>query len=124
MYEIIFFIYSFRVASDKGHVEPVSGTYVLKSSKNKDIVGLLELPYMYSPSLGISKDIESIGLRVINKAIDSITDEEIQSIYDKWIFTERIKTYDSFNEWYSKFGVVFGGVVVILILLYLRRRLS
>jgi ABC-type amino acid transport substrate-binding protein len=101
-----------------------SGTYALNSSGDKNIVGLLELPYEYAPSLGLSKDMDSIGLVVINKAIDSITGEEIQRVQDKWVFAEKLKTYDSFAKWSRQYWFVFVGVLVLCGVLLLRYRIK
>lgn len=98
-----------------------SSSYALNQHHIKDIVGLLELPYMYKPSLGLSKDLGDVGLSVINKAIDSLTDEELQNIYNKWVFTERVKSSSLLSEWYLQVGLIFIGLV-LLSLLYLRYR--
>eukprot|EP01022_Parablepharisma_sp_SALTPOND_P020490 TRINITY_DN3745_c0_g3_i1.p1 TRINITY_DN3745_c0_g3~~TRINITY_DN3745_c0_g3_i1.p1 ORF type:complete len:581 (-),score=8.70 TRINITY_DN3745_c0_g3_i1:360-1994(-) len=101
-----------------------SGTYALNSSGDKNIVGLLELSYEYAPSLGFAKDMDSVGLVVINKAIDSITDGEIQRVQDKWVFAEKLKTYDSFAKWSRQYWFVFVGVLVLGGVLFLRYRMK
>ncbi|MBL0708177.1 MAG: transporter substrate-binding domain-containing protein [Sulfurimonas sp.] len=71
-----------------------SASYAINSANIEDIIGLTELDMNYSPKIAISKKFGLEAISVIDKAIESISEEEIQDIYNKWIFVKANESRD------------------------------
>lgn len=89
-----------------------SASYALNTGEYNGITGLLELDYFYEPRIALDKSLGSDGIAVLNKAIDSITEEEMENAYNKWIFVEKLDTAIAFEENYLIEAVMFGCLVL------------
>lgn len=98
-----------------------SASYALNTSNINDVVGLLELEMFYTPSIGLSKELGTTGLAIINKAIGSIGEEEMRKAYDKWIFIRSVNEKSADNKLF--YGVTALGLIAFLLLVWWMRKI-
>ncbi len=72
-----------------------SASYAINSGDHEDVVAAGELDMTYEPKIAISKKFGLEGISVIDKAIESISEEEMQDIYNKWIFIKANESRDN-----------------------------
>jgi ABC-type amino acid transport substrate-binding protein/nitrogen-specific signal transduction histidine kinase len=78
-----------------------------------------ETPYSYKISIGIHKN-HPILAGIIQKAVDAVTEEDRNEIYQRWISV----TYERRADYSLLWKVLFGAILVFTAVLYWNRRLS
>ncbi len=78
-----------------------------------------ETPYNYSISVGVRKN-QPILAGIIQKALDAITEEERNAIYQRWISV----TYERGVDYRLLWKVLLGAILIVLAVLYWNRRLA
>jgi polar amino acid transport system substrate-binding protein len=78
-----------------------------------------ETPYNYELSVGVRKD-QPILAGIIQKAVDAISEEERNAIYQRWISV----TYERGVDYSLLFKVLLGAVLIVLVFFYWNRRLA
>ncbi|MEA1916630.1 MAG: transporter substrate-binding domain-containing protein [Campylobacterota bacterium] len=75
--------------------DSASASYIISNNNINNIIGFVKLDMDYEPRIALSKSLGDTGLAIINKTIDSFSEDEVQSAYNKWIF---VKTSDSEDD--------------------------
>jgi len=71
-------------------------------------------------NMALSKDLSQVGIDIINKALDSITQEQRNEIYNKWVQVKYDKEVD-----YSLLWKIAGALIFLIVLtLFWNRKLS
>ncbi|QOP40834.1 transporter substrate-binding domain-containing protein [Sulfurimonas marina] len=98
---------------------PIASNYIQKKGfSNLKISGIT--PYNLKFRMALRNDWDPLGIEIFNKAIDSITPEEKNRIYNKWVDVK----YDKQIDYTTILEIV--GVLLVLILasLFWNRKLS
>ena len=98
---------------------PIVSHYMQKEGySNLKISGLVGIKS--NLNMALSKDLSQVGIDIINKALDSITQEQKNEIYNKWLQIKYDKKVD-----YSLLWKIAGALIFLIVLtLFWNRKLS
>ncbi|MDH4943450.1 transporter substrate-binding domain-containing protein [Sulfurimonas sp. C5] len=98
---------------------PIASNYIQKKGfSNLKISGVT--PYHLKFSMALRNDWSPLGIKIFNKAIDSITPEEKNKIYNRWVDVK----YDQQIDYTTIFEIAGTLLVLIAASLFWNRKLS
>ena len=113
----------FEAVNDKDADIFIVNIATAKYYTNRDYVEQLsisnELNYKYHLKIALAKDVPSIALSIIDKTLASITDNELNTIFNKWTEITIKKEFD----WKVFIEIALAIFVIFLFLLYHNRKL-
>ncbi len=98
--------------------DSASASFLINNKNINNIIGLEKLNINYEPHIAISKELGETALKIINKAIEGLSEAEIKQAYNKWIF---VKSSEDENN--NIILMILSSIfVIILLILFVRAK--